>query len=75
MTGNSSTPLVKKPGIKEEMRLLILQPQGLQMLIRTCWKPIFTAQLCKPKERPDFIHLFVTSQKVFPKLFATIENA
>lgn len=74
MAGYSQTQLVKKLGIKEEMRLLILQPPGD---IDGYWKLLeadFTPQLCKPKERPDFIHLFISSQKEFLKLYAQIEK-
>lgn len=74
MAGYSSTPLVKKPGIKEEMRLLILQPPGG---IDNYWQLLeadFTTQLCKPTEGPDFVHLFVTSQKEFHQLYSKIEK-
>ena len=74
MTGYSSTPLVKKLGIKEEMRLLILQPPGGTSAYWKLLEADFTAQLCKPKERPDFVHLFVTSQKEFHQLFGKIEK-
>jgi hypothetical protein len=74
MTGYSGTPLIKKLGIKDELKLLILNPPGG---IEAYWKLISAdclAQLCKPKERPDFIHLFVTSQKEFHQLFSQIEK-
>lgn len=74
MTGYSGTPLLKKLGIKDEMKLLILNPPGR---IDAYWKLISidcSPQLCKPKERPDFIHLFVTSQKEFHQLFSKIEK-
>lgn len=38
MAGYSSTPLVKKLGIKEEMRLMILQPPGGISLSKCCYK-------------------------------------
>ena len=74
MTGYSGTPLLNKLGIKDEMKLLILNPPGG---IDAYWKLISvdcSSQLCKPKERPDFIHLFVTSQKEFIKFYKQIEN-
>ena len=74
MTGYSGTPLLKKLGIKEGMRLLILNPPGGT---EDYWKLIgadCSAQLCGTKEHPDFIHLFVTSQKEFQQLFSTIEK-
>jgi hypothetical protein len=74
MIGYSGTPLLKKLGIKEEMRLLIINPPGG---IDAYWELIsadFSARLCKPNERPDFIHLFVTSKKEFHQLFSKIEK-
>lgn len=74
MTGYSGTPLQKKLGIKEGMRLLILNPPGG---MEDYWKLIgadCSAQLCGTKERPDFIHLFVTSQKELHHFFSTIEK-
>jgi hypothetical protein len=74
MTGYSSTPLIKKLGITDELRLLILNPPGG---IDAYWELISadcSAQLCKPRERPDFIHLFVTTQKEFYQLFSKIEK-
>lgn len=74
MNGYCGIPLIKKLGISDELRLLILNPPGG---IDAYWKLISadcSAQLCKPKERPDFIHLFVTSQKEFLKFYKQIEK-
>lgn len=74
MTGYSGTPLIKKLGITDEMKLLILNPPGG---IDAYWKLISvdcSAQLCGAKERPGFIHLFATSQKEFHQLFSKIEK-
>ncbi len=74
MTGYSGTPLLKKLGITDELKLLILNPPGG---IDAYWKLIsadYSVQLCKPKERPGFIHLFATSQKEFHQLFSKIEK-
>ncbi|MBP6687005.1 MAG: hypothetical protein KA160_04030 [Lacibacter sp.] len=74
MTGYSGTPLIKKLGIKDELKLLILNPPGG---LDGYWKLISadcSAQICKPNERPDFIHLFTTSQKEFQQLFSKIEK-
>lgn len=74
MTGYSGTPLIKKLGITDELKLLILNPPGG---IDAYWKLISvdcSAQLCKQKERPGFIHLFATSQKEFHQLFSKIEK-
>lgn len=74
MVGYSGTPLIKKLGITDELKLLILHPPDG---IDAYWKLISadcSAQLCKPKERPGFIHLFATSQKEFHQLFSKIEK-
>ncbi len=74
MTGYSGTPLIKKLGITDELKLLILNPPGG---IDAYWKLIsvdFSKQLCGPKERPGFIHLFTTSQKEFLQFYKQIEK-
>lgn len=72
--GYSGTPLIKKLGIKENVRLLILNPPNG---IEGYWKLIdknCTSQLCSSKEMPTFIHLFASSQKEFYQLFSKIEK-
>ena len=72
-TGYSGTPLIKKLGIRDDMKLLILHPPDG---ISTYWKLIgadCSTQLCKPKEYPDFIHVFVTSQKEFHLIYEKIK--
>ena len=60
--GYSGTPLLKKLGIKAEMKVqLINEPDNYFKLLE---KDI-TAQLIKKKEIPDFIHLFVRSKKEY----------
>lgn len=74
MVGYSGTALIKKLGITDALKLLILNPSGG---IDGYWKLIgadCSAQLCKPKERPDFVHLFATSQKEFLQQFSKIEK-
>lgn len=62
MAGYSDTPLLKKLGIKPEMKIwLISQPVNYYDLLQTD----ITDQLCKKNETPDFIHLFVKSNKEF----------
>lgn len=72
--GYSGTPLIKKLGIKENAKLLILNsPYGFD----DYWKLIdknCSSQLCSTKETPNFIHLFATSQKEFYQLFSKIEK-
>lgn len=72
--GYSGTPLIKKLGIKENARLLILNPPDG---IETYWKLIdknCSSQLCSTKETPNFIHLFAASQKEFYQLFSKIDK-
>ena len=60
--GYSGTPLLKKLGIKENMRVLLVhEPENYFELIE---KDI-TGQLCSKNEKPDFIHLFVKTKKDF----------
>lgn len=61
-TGYSGTPLLKKLGIKPEMKILLLnQPDDYYSLLETN----ISEQLCKKNETPDFIHLFVKTEKEF----------
>jgi len=60
--GYSGTPLLKKLGIKEEMKVkLINQPDDYFYLLE---KDI-SNQLVGKKESPDFVHLFVRSKKEY----------
>ena len=62
MAGYTSTPLVKKLGIKEAMRLLILQPPNG---IEAYWKLLeadFTQQLCKQMNDP-ILFIFLLDHK------------
>ena len=60
--GYSSTPLLKKLGIKQGMKvLLIAQPEDyFRLLLKD-----LSSQFCKKNEMPDFIHLFVKTNKDF----------
>jgi hypothetical protein len=63
-SGYSNTPLLKKLGIKAEIRLLVLHvPENYFALLE---KDIST-QLCTRDGRPDIIHLFAKSRKIFEK--------
>ena len=58
----SGTPLLKKLGIKEHMRVrLIHAPENYFGLL----EKNITGQFCKNNERPDFIHLFVKTKMEF----------
>jgi len=60
--GYSGTPLLKKLGIKENMRIMLInEPENYFELIE---KDI-TGQFCGKNEKPDFIHLFVKTKKDF----------
>jgi hypothetical protein len=60
--GYSGTPLLKKLGIKPEMKLLLInQPDDYYKLVEVN----LDEQLCNKNETPDLIHLFVQYQKEF----------
>ena len=60
--GYSATPLIKKLGIKPEMKVLIInKPEEYYKLLEVD----IADQSCKSNEMPDFIHLFVKSVKEF----------
>jgi len=61
-TGYSGTPLLKKLGIKPEMRVLVVnKPDDYYKLLETD----VNDQLCNKNETPDLIHLFVKNTKEF----------
>ena len=60
--GYSGTPLLKKLGIKPELKVLIInKPDDYYKLLEVDIKD----QSCKKNETPDLIHLFVKSVKEF----------
>ena len=60
--GYSGTSLIKKLGIKPDMKILIInKPDDYYKLL----KVDITDQSCKSNEVTDFIHLFVKSVKEF----------
>ena len=60
--GYSGTPLLKKLGIKEDMKVqLIAKPQNYYELLEAD----VSSQTCKKNETPDFVHLFVKTNKEF----------
>ncbi|MDZ4809802.1 MAG: hypothetical protein SGI96_16295 [Bacteroidota bacterium] len=64
-TGYSGTPLLKKPGIQNGMKLLLInQPDNYYSLLDAN----ISDQLCRQNEVPDliaigFVHLFVKNFK------------
>jgi hypothetical protein len=62
MAGYSETPLLKKLGIKPEMKvMLIQQPDDYFKLLELN----ISEQICKKGETPDLIHLFVKNNAAF----------
>jgi hypothetical protein len=62
MAGYSGTPLIKKLGIKPESKVLLINPPVDYFdLLETD----ISDQLCKKKETPDIIHLFVKNNNEF----------
>ena len=62
--GYSGTPLLKKLGIKPEMKVMLIDaPDNYSALIETD----ITSQLCKKNQVPDFIHLFAKNKTAFEK--------
>ena len=60
--GYSGTPLVKKLGIKPETKVVLInQPSDYYALLETD----ISEQLCSKNAVPDFIHLFVKTNKEF----------
>ena len=57
--GYSGTPLLKKLGIKKEMKVVLLnEPENYYELLETN----ISKQLCKKNELPGFIHLFAKNK-------------
>lgn len=72
--GYSGTALIKKLGIKEDQKLLILNPpDGMDAYWKLIGKDC-SVQLCKTTEHANFIHLFVTSQKELNTNFTKIKK-
>jgi len=64
IAGYSGTPLIKKLGIKPEMKILVLNaPDNYFALL----EQDITLQLIKGKQIPDFIHLFAKDIAAFTK--------
>lgn len=69
MAGYSNTPLIKKLGITDVMKILLLNaPDNYTDLLQVNTAP----QLIKEKEVPDFIHLFAVDTAVFLKGMKTV---
>ena len=61
-SGYSGTPLIKKLGIREDVKILLSNaPENYFELLEQNIK----SQLVKKNDTPDLVHLFVTSNKEF----------
>jgi len=70
MTGYSSTPLIKKLGIKPSSKVLLINepPHYRKWLTENSAEEFNPAkQLVKKNQTPDIIHLFVKDNKEFEK--------
>ena len=69
VAGYSGTPLIKKLGIKPEMKLLLINPPAGQAGEPDDYYSLLETnvsdQLCKKNQLPDLIHLFAKSVKEF----------
>jgi hypothetical protein len=70
-TGYSGKPLWQKLGIKEEMKILLLNaPADYESLLEKKIKQ----QLVSAKDQPDLIHLFVATQKEWERQIAILKK-
>jgi len=69
MAAYSSTPLIKKLGIKPASKVLLInEPPDYRKWLTENSNDVFNAnQLVKKNETPDVIHLFVKTNKEFEK--------
>jgi hypothetical protein len=69
--GYSDTALIKKLGIKAEMKVLIInKPDDYYKLLEAD----INDQSCKKNETPDLVHLFVKSMKEFEAEMKKLKN-
>ena len=69
MTGYSETPLIKKLGIKEEMKILLMNaPKDYMKILEYN----ITKQLVNKISDADFAHVFVISKEELKKSFMKI---
>lgn len=70
--GYSGTSLIKKLGLKEDLRVKLINPPKdyFQWL-----EANLSSQLCSQKELPDWVHLFAASQAMFIKEMQSLKTA
>jgi len=62
--GYSGTPLLKKLGVKDDHQVWLIHPPKDYF----DWlEADISAQVCGPKQVPDWVHLFATNQAIFEK--------
>jgi len=70
LAGYSGTPLIKKLGLTPALKVFLLHPpDNYHQLLETD----ISSQLCRPRETPDWVHVFAASQKVFEKSMTTLK--
>ena len=70
--GYSGTPLLKKLGLKEGLRVRLLHPpEGYYEWLGTD----LSSQICSSREVPDWVHVFAASHRVFEKEMAALKGA
>ena len=71
MAGYSNIPLLKKLGIRDADKILLINPP--QNYFELLGKDI-SSQLARKKQVPDFVHLFVESNKEFENHFFKLKS-
>ena len=67
--GYSGTPLLKKLGLKDDHRVWLMHPpEGYFNWLEAD----ISAQVCGPKQVPDWVHLFAANQAVFEKAMRSL---
>jgi hypothetical protein len=70
--GYSGTPLLKKLGLKEGLKLWLLHaPDNYFQLLEAD----ISSQLCSPGEWPDWVHLFAADRRDFEKGMQSLKAA
>jgi len=70
--GYSGTPLLKKLGLKEGLKVRLINPPKDYFKLLAA---DIAAQLCPASELPDWVHLFAPSLKEFEKDMAALKPA
>lgn len=68
--GYSGTPLAKKLGLSPGLKIRLVHPPEDYF---SFFEADLTPQLCKPRETPDWVHLFAAGRKDFEKGMAALK--